>query len=83
MLSQVDERRNPRTSAPLDQLLDRAGLEGYGLTISERLPLPVRVGPENLRYLTTKRDRMGHEMPDLGSGEGVVSRRSLADGTGL
>src|SRR3712207_6885639 len=35
----------------------RAGLEGYGLTITGRVPLPVRAGPENLRYLTTKRDR--------------------------
>ncbi|WP_051267176.1 bifunctional 3,4-dihydroxy-2-butanone-4-phosphate synthase/GTP cyclohydrolase II [Nakamurella lactea] len=39
----------------------RAGLEGYGLHIVERVPLPLSVNPENLRYLTTKRDRMGHE----------------------
>jgi 3,4-dihydroxy 2-butanone 4-phosphate synthase/GTP cyclohydrolase II len=43
----------------------RAGLEGYELTILGRVPLPVRVTPENLRYLTTKRDRMGHDIPDL------------------
>jgi 3,4-dihydroxy 2-butanone 4-phosphate synthase/GTP cyclohydrolase II len=43
----------------------RAGLEGYGLSIIERVPLPVYATAENLRYLTTKRDRMGHDLPDL------------------
>jgi 3,4-dihydroxy 2-butanone 4-phosphate synthase/GTP cyclohydrolase II len=43
----------------------RAGLEGYGLTITGRVPLPVRAHRENLRYLRTKRDRMGHDLPDL------------------
>ncbi|MQA13605.1 MAG: bifunctional 3,4-dihydroxy-2-butanone-4-phosphate synthase/GTP cyclohydrolase II [Pseudonocardiaceae bacterium] len=38
----------------------RAGLEGYGLTVLDRVPLPVRPTAENLRYLRTKRDRMGH-----------------------
>jgi 3,4-dihydroxy 2-butanone 4-phosphate synthase/GTP cyclohydrolase II len=52
----------------------RAGLEGYGLTITGRVPLPVRAHRENLRYLRTKRDRMGHDLPDLGD--------VLADSTG-
>src|SRR5919108_822369 len=43
----------------------RVGLEGYGLTIVGREPLPIRPNPENLRYLQTKRDRMGHELHDL------------------
>jgi 3,4-dihydroxy 2-butanone 4-phosphate synthase/GTP cyclohydrolase II len=43
----------------------RAGLEGYGLTIVDRVALPVAHTPENLRYLTTKRDRMGHDIPGL------------------
>src|SRR4051794_25739315 len=43
----------------------RAGLEGYGLEIVDRVPLPVRATPENLRYLTTKRDRFGHDLPGL------------------
>ena len=38
----------------------RAGLEGYGLRIVGQVPMPVRANPENLRYLQTKRDRMGH-----------------------
>jgi 3,4-dihydroxy 2-butanone 4-phosphate synthase/GTP cyclohydrolase II len=43
----------------------RAGLEGYGLSIVGRVPLPVRVTADNLQYLTTKRDRMGHDLPGL------------------
>jgi len=43
----------------------RAGLEGYGLRIVGREPLPVRPHPENLRYLRTKRDRMGHVLEAL------------------
>ncbi len=43
----------------------RAGLEGYGLTVIGREPLPVRPHPENVRYLRTKRDRMGHLLDDL------------------
>jgi 3,4-dihydroxy 2-butanone 4-phosphate synthase / GTP cyclohydrolase II len=44
----------------------RAGLEGYGLSIVGRVPLPVHANPENQRYLETKRDRMGHDL-DLSS----------------
>jgi 3,4-dihydroxy 2-butanone 4-phosphate synthase/GTP cyclohydrolase II len=43
----------------------RAGLEGYGLSVAARVPLPARVTADNLRYLTTKRDRMGHDLPGL------------------
>jgi 3,4-dihydroxy 2-butanone 4-phosphate synthase/GTP cyclohydrolase II len=38
----------------------RAGLEGYGLTIVERVPLQSDPNPENLRYLETKREKLGH-----------------------
>jgi 3,4-dihydroxy 2-butanone 4-phosphate synthase/GTP cyclohydrolase II len=43
-----------------------AGLEGYGLEIVERVPLETIPNPENLRYLRTKRDRMGHLLEGLG-----------------
>jgi 3,4-dihydroxy 2-butanone 4-phosphate synthase / GTP cyclohydrolase II len=43
----------------------RVGLSGYGLEIVDRVPLPIRPNPENLRYLRTKRDRMGHELTHL------------------
>jgi 3,4-dihydroxy 2-butanone 4-phosphate synthase/GTP cyclohydrolase II len=38
----------------------RAGLEGYGLEIVERVPLQTEPHPENLRYLQTKREKLGH-----------------------
>ncbi|WP_436527934.1 bifunctional 3,4-dihydroxy-2-butanone-4-phosphate synthase/GTP cyclohydrolase II [Actinoplanes sp. HUAS TT8] len=44
----------------------RAGLEGYGLRVTGREALPVRLHPENVRYLRTKRDRMGHLFEALG-----------------
>lgn len=40
----------------------RAGLEGYGLSIAERLPLSITPTEDNQRYLSTKRDRMGHQL---------------------
>lgn len=43
----------------------RTALEAYGLTVSGREALPSHAHPENLRYLRTKRDRMGHQISDL------------------
>jgi 3,4-dihydroxy 2-butanone 4-phosphate synthase / GTP cyclohydrolase II len=41
------------------------GIDGFGLTITDRVPLHVPVHPEARRYLETKRVRMGHHIPDL------------------
>jgi len=38
----------------------RAGLEGYGLAIEERLPLQIEPTAENVGYLRTKQQKMGH-----------------------
>lgn len=38
----------------------RAGLEGYGLKITERVPLQSEPTAENLGYLQVKRDKLGH-----------------------
>ncbi|MEU7074398.1 bifunctional 3,4-dihydroxy-2-butanone-4-phosphate synthase/GTP cyclohydrolase II [Streptomyces narbonensis] len=40
-------------------------LTRYGLTVEGREPMPVTAGEHNLRYLRTKRDRMGHDLPWL------------------
>jgi 3,4-dihydroxy 2-butanone 4-phosphate synthase/GTP cyclohydrolase II len=38
----------------------RAGIEGYGLSIAERLPLQTKPTDENIAYLRAKRDKLGH-----------------------
>jgi 3,4-dihydroxy 2-butanone 4-phosphate synthase/GTP cyclohydrolase II len=38
----------------------RAGLEGYGLKVVERVPIITEPNPHNLRYLETKRTKLGH-----------------------
>ncbi|MEU1122322.1 bifunctional 3,4-dihydroxy-2-butanone-4-phosphate synthase/GTP cyclohydrolase II [Streptomyces sp. NPDC005899] len=42
-----------------------AALVSHGLGITGREPMPVQAGEHNLRYLRTKRDRMGHDLPWL------------------
>ncbi|MFH8476398.1 bifunctional 3,4-dihydroxy-2-butanone-4-phosphate synthase/GTP cyclohydrolase II [Streptomyces sp. NPDC018000] len=37
----------------------------HGLAVIGREPMPVQAGEHNLRYLRTKRDRMGHDLPWL------------------
>lgn len=48
----------------------RAGLEGYGLDIVERVPLQSDPNPENIRYLETKREKLGHLLDHLSAAEG-------------
>jgi 3,4-dihydroxy 2-butanone 4-phosphate synthase/GTP cyclohydrolase II len=40
-------------------------LESYGVPVAERVALTPRPNDHNLGYLQTKRDRMGHDLPDL------------------
>ena len=42
-----------------------AGLARYGIEVTERVPLTPHPNDHNLTYLMTKRDRMGHHLPDL------------------
>ncbi|HUA95131.1 MAG TPA: bifunctional 3,4-dihydroxy-2-butanone-4-phosphate synthase/GTP cyclohydrolase II [Acidimicrobiales bacterium] len=41
------------------------GLEGFGLDIVERVPLATSPNPENIEYLRTKRERLGHLLDGL------------------
>ena len=41
------------------------GLEGFGLEITERVPTVVASNPENIAYLRTKREKMGHLLEGL------------------
>lgn len=40
----------------------RVGLKSFGLEMVERVPIEVGAYPENVRYLKTKRDKMGHNL---------------------
>ena len=44
----------------------RGGLEGFGLQIVERIPLHTTPNEENIHYLRTKRERLGHLLPPHG-----------------
>jgi 3,4-dihydroxy 2-butanone 4-phosphate synthase/GTP cyclohydrolase II len=39
-----------------------SGLEGYGLTVTEQVPIETPPNAENRRYLTAKRDKLGHRL---------------------
>ncbi|WP_242906510.1 GTP cyclohydrolase II [Actinomadura terrae] len=47
-----------------------AALESYGIAVAARLPLLVPVSDDNVRYLTAKRDRLGHDLPHLDEARG-------------
>ena len=40
----------------------RAGLEGYGLELVERVPIVIEPNEHNIRYLETKRTKLGHDL---------------------
>ena len=43
----------------------RIGLEGYGLEVVGNVPIEVAPNPYNLRYMHTKKDRMGHNLHEV------------------
>ena len=60
-------RANRKAAAKKIRLLTNnpkkiVGLEGYGLKVTERVPLVVKPNKANARYLRTKREKMGHEI---------------------
>jgi 3,4-dihydroxy 2-butanone 4-phosphate synthase/GTP cyclohydrolase II len=55
-----------------------AGLEGYGLKIVERVPLEISPTGDNVAYLQTKRDKMGHLLDQLEDRPSSVSAVPLA-----
>lgn len=55
-----------------------SGLEGYGLDVAERVPLEMPPRPENVRYLLTKQQKLGHLLhldgASNGKGNGAVAK---------
>ena len=43
----------------------RIGLEGYGLSVEENVPIEVAPNDYNLRYMRTKKERMGHHLDQV------------------
>ncbi len=41
------------------------GLEGYGLKITERIPVEIKARQENVKYLKAKKDKLGHLLGKL------------------
>ena len=50
----------------------RAGLEGYGLSISARVPIQTEPTPQNIEYLRTKREKLGHLLDGLSEPTSIV-----------
>jgi len=45
-------------------------MAGCGIAITERVPLAIRPSLDNLHYLRTKAERLGHDLPDVLNGIG-------------
>ncbi|MFI0371166.1 GTP cyclohydrolase II [Actinomadura sp. 1N219] len=60
-----------------------SALESYGVEVAARVPLLVPVSDDNVRYLTAKRDRLGHDLPQLDAPDALGELDSLdsLDGT--
>eukprot|EP00186_Timspurckia_oligopyrenoides_P001148 CAMPEP_0182444462 /NCGR_PEP_ID=MMETSP1172-20130603/2908_1 /TAXON_ID=708627 /ORGANISM="Timspurckia oligopyrenoides, Strain CCMP3278" /LENGTH=466 /DNA_ID=CAMNT_0024640019 /DNA_START=1234 /DNA_END=2634 /DNA_ORIENTATION=+ len=57
------------------------GLSGYGLEIAERVQVQIAPNAENLKYLRTKKDKMGHwlDHADLSDEEIITAESDLSD----
>ena len=51
----------------------RVGLEGFGLEVVERVPIIAPPTEENVKYMETKRERMGHILDPIQDASGDVS----------
>lgn len=56
----------------------KAKLESYGVKIASRIPVQLQPNPHNIKYLQTKRDRMGHQLDSL-SMVGDLAAKPIAD----
>jgi 3,4-dihydroxy 2-butanone 4-phosphate synthase / GTP cyclohydrolase II len=61
----------------------RAGLEGYGLSVVERVPLVVDATAENLGYLRAKRDKLGHLLDGIETFDRLSALDDFDDDTHL
>ncbi len=57
-----------------------AGLAGFGIKVTGRVPMPVAPTADNLRYLIAKRDRLGHQIDGLQTGGAQTAGGAQTDG---
>jgi 3,4-dihydroxy 2-butanone 4-phosphate synthase/GTP cyclohydrolase II len=57
--------RPPRTPPIANNPRNVVGLDGYGLHIVERVPIQIPPNEENMRYLKTKREKLGHFLDEV------------------
>jgi 3,4-dihydroxy 2-butanone 4-phosphate synthase/GTP cyclohydrolase II len=55
-----------------------ASLASYGIPVAEQVGLTPRPNDHNIAYLRTKRDRMGHDLPDLAADTATLEQQSGA-----
>ncbi|MPZ86996.1 MAG: bifunctional 3,4-dihydroxy-2-butanone-4-phosphate synthase/GTP cyclohydrolase II [Nitriliruptorales bacterium] len=60
----------------------RAGLEGYGLEIVDRVPIETTPTNENLRYLQVKRDKLSHALTALADETTTTTTTASKEDTG-
>ena len=58
--SAADEFVLPHVRSTITRAWKRAGIEGYGLSIEERVPLEIQPNDKNREYLRTKKEKLGH-----------------------
>jgi len=57
-----------------------AGLHGYGLEVLDQLPLSIDPNPVNVKYLRTKKDKLGHVFRELGeTGDSSLTESKLRE----
>ena len=56
------ERSEGPLLGPDDEAKKITGIEGFGLEVVEQVPIEVEPSPQNMRYLATKRDKLGHKL---------------------
>ncbi len=61
----------------------RAGLQGYGLEITGRIPIEIPANQHNARYLRTKHEKFGHILSEFGDhpGEGAADESKTKGST--
>jgi 3,4-dihydroxy 2-butanone 4-phosphate synthase/GTP cyclohydrolase II len=42
-----------------------AGIQGYGLTVTKRIPIEIKPNAKNKKYLSAKKKKMGHKLRNV------------------